>query len=179
MQNLLEKRRRRTAIAQVIFSQHVSRCIGKGGAAGAKQQNTTAYKGTRAHECSHIISYSKPMASSIFEYAVSRPYPFRWFTPVAFIGGIIALVLFSLLNFLSTGYTQRYIQPIYCGFARLHWFIIHSIEYVTDPNATMSSERWLNRWPSYFTSQIKPSCQAEDIQVNIGTSLRIGIALCG
>ncbi|EXJ73724.1 uncharacterized protein A1O5_03486 [Cladophialophora psammophila CBS 110553] len=26
--------------------------------------------------------------------------------------------------------------------------------------------KWLHHWPSYFTSQIKPSCQAEDIQVN-------------
>ncbi|KAK0509004.1 hypothetical protein JMJ35_008375 [Cladonia borealis] len=35
------------------------------------------------------------MASSMFEYAVSRPYPFRWSTPVVFIGGGIALLLFS------------------------------------------------------------------------------------
>lgn len=37
---------------------------------------------------------------------------------------------------------------IHCEFAPVHWFIIHSIEYVTDPNATILSERWLNLWPS-------------------------------
>lgn len=48
------------------------------------------------------------MVSSFFSYNLSRPYPFRWFTPVTLIGGAVALALFSLLNFVSTGYTQRY-----------------------------------------------------------------------
>ena len=104
------------------------------------------------------------MASSMFEYAVCRPYPFQWFTPVVFIGGAIALVLFSLLNFLSTGYTQRYNQPYIVGLLLCIGSYVHSIEYVTDPNATISSDRWLNRWPSYFISQIDPSCQAENVQ---------------
>ena len=47
------------------------------------------------------------MHSSMFNYAVSRPYPVRWFTPVVFVGGTIALVLFSFLNFVATGYYQR------------------------------------------------------------------------
>ncbi len=47
------------------------------------------------------------MDSSMFSYNISRPYPFRWFTPVVFVGGAIALVLFSLLNLVSTGYYQR------------------------------------------------------------------------
>ena len=107
----------RTGSDRSGYFQHtyVSRWIGMGGAAGAEQHNTTGSKRTHIHVSSHmnshIISSFKLMASSIFEYGVSRPYPFRWFTPVAFIGGTVALVLFSLLNFLSTGYTQRYIQP--------------------------------------------------------------------
>lgn len=33
-----------------------------------------------------------------FEYSLTRPYPFRWFTPVVIIGGIILLVVFSFIN---------------------------------------------------------------------------------
>ena len=113
----------------------------------------------------------------MFEYAISRPYPVRWFTPVVFIGGAIALVLFSLLNFLSTGYTQRYNHPCIVGLLLCIGSYVHSIEYVTDPNATILSDRWLNRWPSYITSQIDPSCQAENVQVNTGTSPSTGIEL--
>ncbi len=49
--------------------------------------------------------------------------------------------------------------------------ICHSVENVVDPNSTVSNEEWLNHWPSYFTIHIKPSCQAEDVQVNTSTSL--------
>ncbi|KIY03723.1 uncharacterized protein Z520_00414 [Fonsecaea multimorphosa CBS 102226] len=87
------------------------------------------------------------MATSIFSYGISRPYPFGWFTPATIAGGSLALVLFSFLNLLSTGYYQ-------------------SVEYVTDPNSTITASKWLDRFPSYFTGQMKASCQAEDIQVN-------------
>lgn len=33
-----------------------------------------------------------------FEYDLNRPYPFRWFTPVAVIGGLTLLVVFSFIN---------------------------------------------------------------------------------
>ena len=48
------------------------------------------------------------VTSSHFSYSLSRPYPYRWFTPVVFLGGTIALVLFSLLNYVSNGFQQTY-----------------------------------------------------------------------
>ncbi|KAA6408586.1 MAG: hypothetical protein FRX48_07668 [Lasallia pustulata] len=75
------------------------------------------------------------VASSIFSYSLSL------------VGGIIALVLFSLLNYVSSGFQQ-------------------TVQYVTDPNKTISDNQWLNKWPSYFTSQIRPTCQPLDFDVN-------------
>jgi hypothetical protein len=60
------------------------------------------------------------MHSSTFTYPVSRPYPYRWVTPIVIIGGVIAVVLFSFLNFVSNGYYL-------------------STQIVTDPNVTVSS----------------------------------------
>jgi hypothetical protein len=87
------------------------------------------------------------MHSSLFTYNITRPYPFAWFTPVVFIGGAIAIVLFSLLNFVSTGYYL-------------------SVEYSTNPNVTVSGRVWFNHWPSFLTSKVQPTCQPLDVQVN-------------
>ena len=57
---------------------------------------------------SNILKPLNRMESSIFSYSITRPYPLRWFTPVTVVGGTVALVLFSFLNLLSTGYYQRY-----------------------------------------------------------------------
>ena len=44
------------------------------------------------------------MGKSFFSYHISRNYPFRWFTPVAVVGGITLTVLFSLINYVLTGF---------------------------------------------------------------------------
>jgi hypothetical protein len=49
------------------------------------------------------------MHQSIFSYGLSRPIPYEWFTPLVVIGGICALALTSVLNFISTGYYLRYV----------------------------------------------------------------------
>ena len=87
------------------------------------------------------------MNSSLFTYNITRPYPFAWFTPVAFIGGAIAIVIFSLLNLASTGYYL-------------------SAEYSTNPNVTDSGRVWFYHWPSFLTSKVQPTCQPLNIQVN-------------
>jgi len=87
------------------------------------------------------------MTSSLFSYNISRPYPFRWFTPVVFVGGAIAIALFSFLNFISNGY-------------------LLSVETCTNPNITVSQGIWFKHWPSYFTGNARPSCQSVDIPVN-------------
>ncbi|KAF4833896.1 hypothetical protein CGCTS75_v003527 [Colletotrichum tropicale] len=50
------------------------------------------------------------MHSSWFEYPITRPYPFRWFTPAAILGGLILAVVFTLVNFSSNGF---YLKTIY------------------------------------------------------------------
>jgi hypothetical protein len=60
------------------------------------------------------------MHASWFSYPITRPYPLRWFTPIALIGGIILAVLFSLVNLASNGYYLR-------------------TTYTTDPNTTTTT----------------------------------------
>lgn len=80
---------------------------------------------------------------SWFRYSVTRPYPFRWFTPLVVVGFVVFLVLFSLLNTVALGF-----------------------EYVprttTDPNATTASSSPWSRW-------VPPVC--EDAQLRVGDSL--------
>ncbi|MCJ1375102.1 hypothetical protein MMC20_006336 [Loxospora ochrophaea] len=84
---------------------------------------------------------------SIFSYSISKPYPFKWLTPVVLAGFLVATVLFSFLNFASNGYD----------------LIVRTS---SDPNTTISEGIWFQNWPSYLTSKVKPSCQSVDINVN-------------
>ena len=87
------------------------------------------------------------MPSSYFSYNISKPYPFAWFTPSVLIGGTIATVLFSLLNFVSSGFYLN-------------------VQYSSNPNTTVSDAIWFNHWPSFLTSKVQPTCEALDVQIN-------------
>lgn len=87
-----------------------------------------------------------PTHESFFSYNVTRPYPFRWFTPVTILGAVTFTALFSLLNFVANGYDQV-------------------VQISNDPNSTMTSAGWINRWPSYFTEKVRPTCQPASIPV--------------
>lgn len=52
----------------------------------------------------------RAMHYSYFEYPISRPYPFKWFTPVAITGCVILTVVFSLVNLTSNGFD---LKPLY------------------------------------------------------------------
>ena len=54
------------------------------------------------------------MHESVFSYNLSRPYPYRWFTWVVFVGGIIAAALFTVINVAADGYNLRYLETISC-----------------------------------------------------------------
>jgi hypothetical protein len=84
---------------------------------------------------------------SIFSYSISRPYPFKWLTPVVLARFIVATVLFSFLNFASNGYDLI-------------------VQTSSDPNKTISEGIWFQNWPSYLTSKVRPSCQSVDIHLN-------------
>jgi hypothetical protein len=79
--------------------------------------------------------------ASWFSYNITRPYPFRWFTPVVVIGGIVLTILLTLLNYVTTGYT-----------------LVN--DEVSNPNATVSSGAWLPQWPSFLIHKVKPQCEA-------------------
>lgn len=59
------------------------------------------------------------MVASNFEYTITRPYPFRWFTPVVLLGGVILFALFTLLNLVTTGYSMESVVSRSCFRSRL------------------------------------------------------------
>ncbi|KAK7931339.1 hypothetical protein PG985_002051 [Apiospora marii] len=84
---------------------------------------------------------SENMYHSAFSYNLTRPYPFRWFTPVVVIGGIIITVLVSFFNFASNGYELVATSS-------------------NDPNATVNdpSQHGGIKWPSYFIGNSRATC---------------------
>jgi len=84
---------------------------------------------------------------SIFSYSLSRPFPFRWFTPGTVVGAIVFTALFSFLNFASSGYNLI-------------------VQTSSNPNVTISQGDWLQHWPSFLTTKVQPTCQPANIVVN-------------
>ena len=90
------------------------------------------------------------MHSSVFSYGLTRPYPFKWFTPAVIIGGIISLVLVSLINVATSGYQ-----------------LVSTTS--TNPNITQSTHSWIKGWPSFMVGQMLATCESSTIPV--GTQL--------
>ena len=87
------------------------------------------------------------MHSSFFNYNVQKPYPFKWFTPVALVGGIILAVLLSIMNFVQNSY-------------------VLVVQYVDNPNSTIAQGVWYRDWPSYLTNGVQPTCEPANLPVN-------------
>lgn len=77
---------------------------------------------------------------SFFSYTITRPYPYRWFTPVAISGGIILLVAATVINMVASGYELI-------------------SECSMDPDATTNQHVWFKNWPDWLAST-KPTCAA-------------------
>lgn len=90
------------------------------------------------------------MHSSVFSYGLTRPYPFKWFTPAVIAGGIISLVLVSLINVATSGYQ-----------------LVSTTS--TNPNRTQSTHSWIKGWPSFMVGQMLVTCESSTIPV--GTQL--------
>ncbi|RSL53998.1 hypothetical protein CEP54_010116 [Fusarium duplospermum] len=87
------------------------------------------------------------MYSSWFSYPVSRPYPFRWFTPATLIGGIVLTVLFTLINLGSSGF---YLKP----------------KFTQDPNSTIASgTQWFMKPPFTWEHNLEPRCEPKMLSV--------------
>ena len=87
------------------------------------------------------------MYSPQFTYSLSRPYPYKWFPWVVFIGGIAALTLFSVVNFAANGYDL-------------------GAQYTTDPNSTEAQKSWTEAPIFSLLNRVGPSCQTQNIAVN-------------
>ncbi|OAL25926.1 hypothetical protein AYO22_04553 [Fonsecaea multimorphosa] len=82
--------------------------------------------------------------ASFFSYKLSRPYPFRWFTPVVVVGGILLTALFSVLNYAANGY-------------------VLGSTFVADPNSTLAEKAWFEKPPLSYQSRLSASCQPANI----------------
>nr|POF15309.1 hypothetical protein CFP56_42198 [Quercus suber] len=89
------------------------------------------------------------MAGSRFRYNITRPYPYRWLTPVVVAGFIVFLVLFSILNTVALGFDYVPLRT-------------------TDPNTTTLHDVWYSKWPSWVSSKVQPICQ--DAELFVGDS---------
>ena len=87
------------------------------------------------------------MHSSIFSYNLSRSYPFRWFTPVVIVGGILATILVSFLSVGTSGYQLVSISS-------------------ADPNITESERTWFGRGLGSIFGSMQPSCVSTTIPLN-------------
>ena len=85
---------------------------------------------------------------SSFNYNITRPYPFRWFTWVVVIGGVVATALLSVANLAADGYILKTI-------------------YSTDPNSTVAeyADRWYEKSPWSWTNKMSASCEPELLTV--------------
>ncbi|KAK5171085.1 uncharacterized protein LTR77_004229 [Saxophila tyrrhenica] len=84
--------------------------------------------------------------TSFFSYNIQRPYPLRWFTPVAIIGGLVITILVSFANFVASGYELTTV-------------------YASDPDS-IGKELWFKSWPSWLRQNIEASCEPANLPVN-------------
>jgi hypothetical protein len=92
------------------------------------------------------MAYRSQTHESYFSYSLTRPYPFRWFTPVAVCLLLIVAAFFSIVNIASSGYTLVVLST-------------------NDPNTTLAQNTWLKHWPSFVTSKTRATCQPLAIPV--------------
>ncbi|KAH8664874.1 hypothetical protein BGZ61DRAFT_462478 [Ilyonectria robusta] len=87
------------------------------------------------------------MHTSWFSYSITKPYPFRWFTPVTIVVGVILTVIFTLVNLASSGFYMKTI-------------------YTDDPNGTMASETfWYMKEPFNWEADVAVKCQPKILSV--------------
>ncbi|KAF7551422.1 hypothetical protein G7Z17_g5033 [Cylindrodendrum hubeiense] len=87
------------------------------------------------------------MYASWFAYSITKPYPFRWFTPVTIVGCIFLIVIFSLINLGSSGF---YLKTIYTD----------------DPNGTLTTgSHWYMKAPFNWEDDLAVKCQPKILSV--------------
>lgn len=92
------------------------------------------------------MTVSTARQGSIFSYAVTRPYPWPWFTWVVMAGFIILTVLFSFVAVAGNAYQFQSV-------------------YTTNPNATVSHKEWYQKAPFSWLAAMDSSCEAAQLTV--------------
>jgi hypothetical protein len=118
---------------------------------GARLKTVTSIKVptlASAQGCRISSPYPDKMPSFRFEHNLTRPYPFKWYTPAVLAGFTIATIIFSVLNYASTGYTLQ-------------------AAYLPDPRPTSwpGMDSWYKNWPASLVGGNKPSCQPASIPI--------------
>ncbi|KAG9657672.1 hypothetical protein KCU95_g5580, partial [Aureobasidium melanogenum] len=90
-----------------------------------------------------------------FSYNVTRDYPYKWFTPVAIVGGILSTALFSAINFFSTAYTM--------------------VSLTTTNPQKIEAGPYGGSYAHLFASKIQPRC--DDAVLAIGSTFRTNQSL--
>lgn len=84
---------------------------------------------------------------STFSYNVTRPYPYKWFTPVTSVAFLVLTVLLSWLNYGANGFDQV-------------------VTTTSDLNATLANTGMLYGLPSLLTGKTRPTCQPANLGVS-------------
>ncbi|KAI1115274.1 hypothetical protein F5Y14DRAFT_440611 [Nemania sp. NC0429] len=89
------------------------------------------------------------MHSSRFTYNITRAYPYRWVTPLVLIGGIVAIVVITLINVATAGYDLVSTSTI-------------------NPNQTVAQENadGADKLLSYFGRKTKSVCAPTALPIN-------------
>jgi hypothetical protein len=94
------------------------------------------------------FAMAQNLSSYKFSYSVTRRFPFTWFTVLVVAEFVVALVLFSIISYATSGY--EFISV-----------------YSTDPNAT-EAHTVLSSLPSFLRHKSRSACQA--IEIGVGSS---------
>ncbi|THX24887.1 hypothetical protein D6D10_10036 [Aureobasidium pullulans] len=95
-----------------------------------------------------VTSLIHKVPTPTFSYNVTREYPYKWFTPVAIVGGILLIALFSAINFFSTAYIM--------------------VSTTTNFPKEVEGGRWSGPFGNLFMSKTQPECR--DAVFPVGSS---------
>ncbi|KAK5165572.1 uncharacterized protein LTR77_009101 [Saxophila tyrrhenica] len=101
---------------------------------------------TRHANSARLLPPEEAQQAHTIRTGQDKPYPYRWFTPVALIGATILLVLLSVMNFVQNSYRLE-------------------VTYADNPNSTTTNGIWYSHWPSYLTNSVRPTCQPANLPV--------------
>lgn len=120
-----------------------------------------------------------------FSYPVTKPYPFRWFTPLVIIGGLVLVVLFSLWTYPPNAYemqsqtslhpreTEKYKPPP----PRLSWWYGDDLKAKCQPYELLVGSRFftVNRGFLYTVDRV----YRYDPQANINITVEESVSYLG